>query len=40
MVQAFKGARKELSFTLNAKGVFQVRVVAKNMQRTFVVKSL
>ena len=40
MVQAFKGARKELSFTLNAKGVFQVRVVAKNMHRTFVVKSL
>ena len=40
MVRAFKGACKELSFTLESKGVFQVRVVAKNIRRTFIVKSL
>jgi hypothetical protein len=40
MVKGFKGARKELSFTLESKGVYQVRVTARNARRTFVVKSL
>lgn len=40
MVQVFKDARKELSFTLKAKGVFQVRVTSRNMHRIFTVKSL
>ena len=40
MVKGFKGVRKELSFTLESKGVYQVRVTARNARRTFVVKSL
>ena len=39
MVRQFRDARGSLSFALDSKGVFQVRVSSKKMNRTFMVKS-